>query len=245
MELKFKEFNSYKHLTEKDLKSDYYKPEYGFDLSLLPTLSLQEQLAPFILERGNTLTFLSLYIDRRSYMLFAEFISNCYPDLESMLDLDVESATARMIGFLHDKNINPRRKQIDGFVLHPAIRYISQAHFYCLPKDNFIFYRDLDCYKDVPKKKQSSAHYHPEYFFNLNVLPSSLIEEFREFITAKGKELSFTSITNERRCFGHIADFLCDTYPSIKRGGAPLAGCKGRALNSLSREWDKTDGTVF
>ena len=53
MELKFKEFNSYKHLTEKDLKSDYYKPEYGFDLSLLPTLSLQEQLAPFILERGN------------------------------------------------------------------------------------------------------------------------------------------------------------------------------------------------
>ena len=36
MELKFKEFNSYKHLTEKDLKSDYYKPEYGFDLSLLP-----------------------------------------------------------------------------------------------------------------------------------------------------------------------------------------------------------------
>ena len=89
MELKFKEFNSYKHLTEKDLKSDYYKPEYGFDLSLLPTLSLQEQLAPFILERGNTLTFLSLYIDRRSYMLFAEFISTCYPDLESMLDLDV------------------------------------------------------------------------------------------------------------------------------------------------------------
>ena len=46
MELKFKEFNSYKHLTEKDLKSDYYKPEYGFDLSLLPTLSLQAQLAP-------------------------------------------------------------------------------------------------------------------------------------------------------------------------------------------------------
>ena len=216
MELKFKEFNSYKHLTEKDLKSDYYKPEYAFDLSLLPTLSLQEQLAPFILERGNTLAFLSLYIDRISYMLFAEFISTCYPDLESMLDLDVESAIARMIGFLHDKGINPRRQKKDGYNLHPAIRYINQAHFYCLPKDNFIFYRDLDCYKDVPKKKQSSAHYHPEYFFNLNVLPSSLIEEFREFITARGKELSFTSITNERRCFGHIADFLCDTYPSIK-----------------------------
>ena len=81
MELKFKEFNSYKHLTEEDLKSDYYKPEYGFDLSLLPTLSLQEQLAPFILERGNTLTFLSLYIDRRSYILFAQFISTYYPYL--------------------------------------------------------------------------------------------------------------------------------------------------------------------
>ena len=149
-------------------------------------------------------------------MLFSEFLSECFPDLESMLDLDVEAATQEMVMFLHDKNINPRRKQKDGFSLHPAIRYIHQAHFYCLPKDNFIFYKDLECFKDVPKKRQSSPRYHPEYFFNLNLLPEALIEEFRLFITDRGKELSFTCIDGERQSFHRIAEFLCDTYPSIK-----------------------------
>lgn len=215
MELKFKEFNCYKNMTEKDKKSDFYKPDYGFDLARLPTLALQEQLAPFLLDRGNSLTFQSLYIDHRSYLLFSEFIATCYPTLESMLDLDVEAANSRMVMFLHDKNINPRRKQKNGYTLHPAIRYIHQAHFYCQPKDNYIFFRDLECFKDVPEKKRASPNYHPEYFYNLNVLPSGVIEEFRDFIKARGAQLSFTCICGERQSFNRIAKFLCDVYPSI------------------------------
>jgi len=216
MELKFKEFDCYKNLTEKDKKSDFYKPDYGFDLAKLPTLALQEQLAPFILERGNTLTFQSLYIDRRSYLLFSEFISECYPTLESILDLDIDAAMQEMVKFLHDKGINPHRKHKCGFNLHPAIRYINQAHFYCLPKDNFIFFKDLACFKDVSKKNFSSPRYHPNAFFNLNLLPESLIEEFRLFITDRGKELAFTSIDSDKQNFNHIAEFFSVTYPSIK-----------------------------
>ena len=117
MELKFKEFDCYKNLTEKDKKSDFYKPDYGFDLAKLPTLALQEQLAPFILERGNTLTFQSLYIDRRSYLLFSEFISECYPTLESILDLDIDAAMQEMVKFLHDKGINPHRKHKGTYMM--------------------------------------------------------------------------------------------------------------------------------
>ena len=153
MKLYFKEFKCYENVPTKD-RDDFYKPDAYFDLSLLPTTELMDETANFLMERCNTLTFKSLYIDYRAYLLVAEFLSSCYPTLKSYTELDMEECTAHLKAHLVSKDISPTRKSNNtrGYVYHPAIYYIVKLHSFVAPKDR-IYFKDLECYERAKVKE--------------------------------------------------------------------------------------------
>lgn len=215
MELLFKDFDCYKHLSAEDLKSDYYKPDYNFNLARLPTVGLRDEFAAFIAERGNKLTYKSLYVDQRNYLLSAEFLLTKYPHLESVMDLDMETVELEMADWLLEKEICPWRKAKNGLTIHPAIRFLKLVSKYTKPK-NYIYFRDLKCYKAVQGTVKNSYNYTPDSFFDLDLLPQSIISEFTVFIHARGRDLSYASIRDERMSYMYVAPFLKEFYPELK-----------------------------
>lgn len=99
---------------------------------------------------------------------------------------------------------------------HPSITYMKMAVEYFIPKKR-IYFKELKCYQNVPKGKQTSARYEPENYFDLARLPTggNLETEFTEYILRRGSILSFSSMESERRNYQQFSDFLSSYYPSI------------------------------
>lgn len=211
MELKFKDLFCYQNLSAKDKASDFYKPENYFDLSLLPNNHLRDEMAPFIIARGQLLTFKSLYVDWRNYLLIADFLSEEYENEDSLLNLDKEFVVPQLQKWLMEQGISPQVKQGESYIIHPSIRYLLKAIEYLTPK-NYIYFKDLECYKDVPKDKQNSVRYSPYSYFDLERLSAKLIPQMKDFIYHRGTVLSFSSIEKERMAYGYVADFLSTSY---------------------------------
>ena len=127
MELKFKDLFCYQNLSAKDKASDFYKPENYFDLSLLPNNHLRDEMAPFIIARGQLLTFKSLYVDWRNYLLIADFLSEEYENEDSLLNLDKEFVVPQLQKWLMEQGISPQVKQGESYIIHPSIRYLLKA----------------------------------------------------------------------------------------------------------------------
>ncbi len=212
MKLYFREFKCYENVPIED-RDEYYKPDAYFDLSMLPTKELMDETATFLMERCNTLTFKSLYIDHRAYLLVADFLSDCYPALKSYVDLDMDECTAHLKAYLISKNISATRKSNNtrGYVYHPAIYYITKLYAYTVPKDR-IYFKDLECYE-----RANITEDMPDTYFDLTRLPSKvLVDEFKEFISYRGTIISYGSLTVERRGYMLVSAFLSDVYPAFK-----------------------------
>lgn len=215
MELLFKDFDCYKHLSASDLESDFYKPDYNYDLARLPTVELRDLFAAFITDRGNKLTFKSLYVDRRNYLLVAEFLTSNYPTLTDIQTLDMELVEIEMANWLLEKDINPWMKSKNGQTLHPAIRFLGLAFKFAKPK-HYIYFKDLKCYKSSKGDVSNSYNYTPDSFFDLDLLPQGLIPEMTVFIHARGRDLSCASIRSDRMSYVYVAPFLMEYYPELK-----------------------------
>ncbi len=217
MKLYFREFDCYKNVDEATRESAYYTPDCYFDLARLPTLGLQNEFAPFLMERGRQLTVKSFYIDYRSFAHVSDFLSECHETLESLLLLG--DCTKELSDWLSTKGISPTRKANSnkGYVYHPAVYYLQKAITF-VKHTEYIFFSDLDCYKAVPKEKQNNPNYHPDYKFDLSDIPNPLRTELRDFIFARGKELTYTSITAEKLGFSYVAPFLLDANITTIKG---------------------------
>lgn len=211
MKLYLKEFDGYKNIpTEK--QNWYYQPNLYFDLELLPTVSLQNEMAAFLIDRGNTLTFQSLYIDLRTYNMVAKFLSDHYSELVTFNDLDMDSSIPLLKDYLVANNISPTKKSNNtkGYVYHPAIYYIQKIHAYFAPQDR-IYFKDLSCYKVV----EDTSHL-PDTFFDFTRLPNeALKDEFKEFTIHRGCVVSYGSLTDERRGYMLVSAFLSDVFPTF------------------------------
>lgn len=216
MVIQFTEFDSYKNLSTKDKNSTFYHPDYTYELGIIPKESLQNEFYKFIKYRGNKLTYKSLYQDRRAFILTAEFLAEKYPQLETLLELPLEDAMKQIETWLTNKGIVAHPKTNNGTTLHASIRYLQQAYRYYLPKDNFIYFKELECYKHISEKEKHSKHYAPESYFDLNQLPKSIREDFRALITKRGQQLRFTSMSTERQNFNHLCKFINDKYDSLE-----------------------------
>ncbi len=214
MVIGFNQFNCYKNIKENDKSSDFYHPEYEYNLEMFPSKNLQKELYPFVLHRGNKLTFKSLYQDRRAYILAAEFLSTHYPNLESVLDLPLEDAENEMEKWLIKQGIAATLKTKNGTTQHAAIRYLRQAMNYLTPKDNCVFFRDLECYQHLTEADKHSTHYTPDLYFDIDLLPSAFQEEFKRLILKRGSQLRFTSMISERQNYNHLCLFIKEKYSS-------------------------------
>ena len=214
MKLYFNEMDCYKVIPEeKQTDKCFYYPHQFFDLDNLPTAGLQNEFAYFICERGRTLTFTSFYVDLRHYKIASSFLTECYPTLNTFIGLDAEKCISKMESYFRRNNIPLIRK---SGIEHPAISYMRKAIEYFIPKD-YIYFRDLPCYKDVPTELLTSARYQPDSYFDLARLPTTgtIRDEFIDFIHVRSEPLSFSSMEKERYCYQLFTDFIKTSYPSI------------------------------
>lgn len=214
MKLYLKELACYESVPEenKNYKHFYY-PEKYFDLDALPTEGLKNEFGCFIYERGKTKTMQSIYLDLRFFTHTASFLNTYYPQLESLECVKMDDCISNMKQYLTDNDIS---LTLQSGADNPSITYLHKAIDYYAPKHR-IYFKELNCYNNVSIKSQSSARYEPESFFDLARLPTNenLRNEFSSYIKARGSELAFTSMNNEKRCFHHFSDFLSTYYPSI------------------------------
>lgn len=231
MKLYFRDLECYKNVpVEKQNYSNLYYPDYYFDLDELPTIGLKNELAYFIIERGKELRASSLYDDRKSYLICADFLRNIYPSLETLDGLDCNKCISNMNSYLKSKGIPTCRK---SGAENPALVYMRKAINYYVPK-NRIYFSELDCYLNVPLKKQSSARYQPNNYFDLARLPTdTLITEFEEFIRYRGTLLSFSSIEKDRQGYQQFTDFITTVKPAV----TSLKNLHSLPIDKLLRRW--------
>ena len=211
MKLYFREFKCYENVPLED-RDEFYQPNAYFDLSLLPTTELMDEMAVFLMDRCNTLTFKSLYIDYRTYLIVTDFIYSCYPNLKSYMDLDMDECTAHLKAYLVSRDISPTRKSNNskGYVYHPAIYYISKIYNFLAPKDR-IYFKDLECYERANVTEDM-----PDTYFDFTRLPSKVLaDELKEFISYRGTIVSYGSLPVERRGYMLVSAFLSDTFPAF------------------------------
>lgn len=214
MKLYFKEFDCYKNKKPPEVNDGFYQPERFFDLARLPTESLMNEFAAFIIDRGNKLTYKSLYVDLKSYNLASEFFASTYPSLSSLLDLDLDTVLSEQEDFLIAREIKPivKSNNTKGYVYHPSIYYIQKAFFFIRPKD-FIYFKELECYKNADVK--SKTHYTPESYFDLDEAPKKLKDEFARYIKARGAELDYGSIAPEKTNYTILCKFIKKVFPRM------------------------------
>lgn len=215
MDLNFSDFNCYINASIDDKCSDFYHPEYTYSISTALSTPVQTELYHFILERGNKLTLKSLYQDRRAFSLATAFLEEAYPELETITALPLEEATSKMERWLTEQGIVAHPKTSRGTTIHASLRYLQQVYKYYLPKEDYIYFNELDCYKSLTDKDKASKHYTPDSFFNLGLLPITLREDFKQLIFERGQKLRFTSMTAERRNYNHLCKFISETFDRL------------------------------
>ena len=215
MKLYLKELACYESVPkERQHYKNFYYPDKYFDLDALPTEGLRNEFGCFIYKRGKTKTVQSIYLDLRHFSHTASFLSNYYPQLESLECVKMDDCIHKMKQYLTDHGM---ALTLQSGADNPSITYLRNAIAYYEPKHR-IYFKDLNCYQNVSIKKQSSARYEPESFFDLARLPTNEIlrNEFSTYIHARGSKLAFTSMNSEKRCFHLFSDFLSAYYPSIQ-----------------------------
>ena len=87
MKLVFKDLPCYQNLTEEEKAHPLYSPTWAFNLDRLPTVNLKNEFAAFIFDRADSLSYLSLRCEQGLFHGFADFLSECFPTMESILDV--------------------------------------------------------------------------------------------------------------------------------------------------------------
>lgn len=127
----------------------------------------------------------------------------------------MDIAVPQMEAWLFDNGTNPRVRQGASYIPHPGIGYLRKVVDFHTPK-NYIYFKDLECFKNIDESKKSHAKYQPNYYFDLDRLPANLIPEMKQFIHYRGSCISFSSVEEDRKAYTYVADFLMESYRNAK-----------------------------
>lgn len=112
-----------------------------FNLEKLPTVGLQNEFASFIWHRGETITFLSMRSDLTQYNIVSGFLSERYPDLESLLNVEEVALEKEMRKWLmkNGKPVSTRKtsKRLDNekYNENVNILYLRKVYRFLQPED--------------------------------------------------------------------------------------------------------------
>ncbi len=141
MKIKFCELPCYEKADTAEGTLAYKVRNNCFHIDKLPTDGLQKEFLSFVIERGNTLTVLSLRSDLAQYNVVCKFLSERYSELNSLLDVPQDTLVRDMKKWLL-KNGKPltsrkvcKRLGKDKQEENVNIRYLKKVYEYLMPED--------------------------------------------------------------------------------------------------------------
>ena len=142
MKIKFCDLPCYEKADTAEGTLAYKVRNHCFHIDKLPTDGLQKEFHSFVMERGNTITVLSLRSDLAQYNVVCKFLSERYPELNSLMDVQLETLIREMKKWLlkSGKALTSRKvcKRLgrDEQQENVNVRYLKQVYEFLVPEDN-------------------------------------------------------------------------------------------------------------
>lgn len=142
MKIKFCDLPCYEKADTAEGTLAYKVRNHCFHIDKLPTDGLQKEFHSFVMERGNTITVLSLRSDLAQYNVVCKFLSERYPELNSLMDIQLETLIREMKKWLlkSGKALTSRKvcKRLgrDEQQENVNVRYLKKVYEFLVPEDN-------------------------------------------------------------------------------------------------------------
>jgi len=142
MKIKFCDLPCYEKADTAEGTLAYKVRNHCFHIDKLPTDGLQKEFHSFVMERGNTITVLSLRSDLAQYNVVCKFLSERYPELNSLMDVQLETLIREMKKWLlkSGKALTSRKvcKRLgrDEQQENVNVRYLKKVYEFLVPEDN-------------------------------------------------------------------------------------------------------------
>ena len=195
----------------------------AFNLDRLPTLSLKNDFAAYIFDRGYVLSYNSLREESRNFHSLADFLSAEYPTLLSLIQVPLDTLTKDLkIWILKNglsliyKSSHPD-KTGDHYKNNPVINYLSKAYRYFEGTDTKTFSKGNDIWlidtlpfpvTGSPATSQKSLNFS-------KIMQPIMKEQIKEAVYYKLKRETLGTVTAKLFAIRMLCEFLYETHEEV------------------------------
>ena len=216
----FRDMEGYKDLTEHQKK--YMGKSAAFDLELLPTAALQEEMAGFIQKRIDTISMITLLNERGDYNRLCCFLEKKGKGLEHFLDWDRETWFRKLKAWMLEEGmpLNYERQGNYGntYRMRPGVmRYVEQLLDFLEPEDD----RE-EKEKDIWELEKLGVPFHGNLVKNYKTInftkisQAGLREETKKGIYLNLQNEAIACISRELTAVRRLSGFLRERHPDIQ-----------------------------
>ncbi len=216
----FRDMEGYKDLTEHQKK--YMGKSAAFDLELLPTAALQEEMAGFIQKRIDTISMITLLNERGDYNRLCCFLAKKGTELEHFLDWNRETWFRKLKAWMLEEGmpLNYERQGNYGntYRMRPGVmRYVEQLLDFLEPEDD----RE-EKEKDIWELEKLGVPFHGNLVKNYKTInftkisQAGLREETKKGIYLNLQNEAIACISRELTAVRRLSGFLRERHPDIQ-----------------------------
>ena len=224
MKLYFGDLPCYQNLTLDVMLRPTYEPDSSFDLSRMPNEPLRQAFAAFIFDRASSLSYSSLRSEATHFHNFARFISDAYPDLQSITDIPFNDMEKELKKYLIKQgkplvtNKKKRDRKLQGSQRHPDLLYLRTVYDYFLPDDPKDFDKDRDIWRleSMPFMLRASPIGCDTRVNFTKIRQDEIKHEVKEGALYHLKRLAVRTVIQEVGAINNLSEFLDKNYPDIK-----------------------------
>ncbi len=223
MKLNFKDLPCYKKASAEDRLNKLYTPNGSFNLSRLPPTRLRYDFAAFIFDRASELSFYSLSTERTNFHDLADFLTDTYPEMESLTDVPISDLEKRLKAYLlmNDKPLYLKRTRMDQRGEHkrnnPVIDYLKLSYRYFSkdPTESFSEEDDDWNLSLLPFKVETSLTSPMGRLSFTRIKQEGLKDEVKKASLYQLKRLSVVTVSHEVFALSHLSEFLYKEHPTV------------------------------
>lgn len=224
MKLYFGDLPCYQNLTLDVMLRPSYEPDASFDLSRMPNESLRQAFAAFIFDRASSLSYSSLRSEATHFHNFARFISDAYPNLQSITDIPFNDMEKELKKYLIKQgkplvtNKKKRDRKLQGSQRHPDLLYLRTVYDYFLPDEPKEFDKDRDIWRleSMPFMLRASPIGCDTRVNFTKIRQDEIKHEVKEGALYHLKRLAVRTVIQEVGAINNLSEFLDKNYPDIQ-----------------------------
>ena len=205
-------------MTDKQKKSNY-----AFNLDRLPTGPIRNEFAEYIFDYAKSHTFSTLKADCYNFHMLADFLSDCYPKMETLKSDDPAILEKKFTAWLFKTGKSITLKRYDTTVQHqkccisPVIGYLRRVLRYLSSPETESFSYDSDVWKVdlIPLDLRASPIKNIEYLRFTDFSQEDMKKEIKQCCYHRLSTKSLSTVSRELYQIKSLTRFLERCFPNI------------------------------